>query len=105
MAFARIVDLLRNRLDVAPLEVVQNDQSRLKASCTVRGWVRTKRGNKNVAFIALNDGSVFDNIQIVVDLATIPEENLLGRVHQPVVSVCLCISFGQAATWKDSGIN
>ena len=24
----------------------------------VKGWVRTKRGNKNVAFIALNDGSV-----------------------------------------------
>ena len=45
---------------------------------TARGWVRTKRGNKNVAFIALNDGSVFDNIQIVVDLATIPEENLKG---------------------------
>lgn len=22
----------------------------------VKGWVRTKRGNKNVAFIALNDG-------------------------------------------------
>lgn len=45
---------------------------------TARGWVRTKRGNKNVAFIALNDGSVFDNIQIVVDLTTISEENLKG---------------------------
>ena len=27
------------------------------ATSTVKGWVRTKRGNKNVAFIALNDGS------------------------------------------------
>ncbi|MFR6352837.1 MAG: OB-fold nucleic acid binding domain-containing protein, partial [Alistipes finegoldii] len=33
----------------------------------VKGWVRTKRGNKNVAFIALNDGSCVANIQIVVD--------------------------------------
>ena len=31
-----------------------------------KGWVRTKRGNKNVAFIALNDGSTINNIQIVV---------------------------------------
>ena len=40
----------------------------------VKGWVRTKRGNKNVAFIALNDGSIIHNIQIVVDLANFDEE-------------------------------
>ncbi|HBB91857.1 MAG: asparagine--tRNA ligase [Bacteroidetes bacterium GWF2_49_14] len=34
---------------------------------TVKGWVRTKRGNKNVAFIALNDGSVIHNIQVVAN--------------------------------------
>ena len=43
---------------------------------TVKGWVRTKRGNKNVAFIALNDGSCVANIQIVVDLASFDEEQL-----------------------------
>ena len=32
-----------------------------------KGWVRTKRGNKEIAFIALNDGSTIRNIQIVVD--------------------------------------
>ncbi|MBR5464648.1 MAG: asparagine--tRNA ligase [Alistipes sp.] len=42
----------------------------------VKGWVRTKRGNKNVAFIALNDGSCMRNIQIVVDLQKIAEETL-----------------------------
>ena len=42
----------------------------------VKGWVRTKRGNKNVAFIALNDGSCVGNIQVVVDLAKIAEERL-----------------------------
>ncbi len=44
----------------------------------VKGWVRTKRGNKNVAFIALNDGSCQGNIQVVVDLAKIGEEQLKG---------------------------
>ncbi len=42
----------------------------------VKGWVRTKRGNKNVAFIALNDGSCVANIQVVVDLQKIAEEQL-----------------------------
>ena len=42
----------------------------------VKGWVRTKRGNKNVAFLALNDGSCVANIQIVADLTKISEEEL-----------------------------
>ncbi len=42
----------------------------------VKGWVRTKRGNKNVAFIALNDGSMIHNIQVVADLANFDEEVL-----------------------------
>ncbi len=41
-----------------------------------KGWVRTKRGNKNVAFIALNDGSTINNIQVVVDVASFDEELL-----------------------------
>lgn len=43
---------------------------------SVMGWVRTRRGNKNVAFVALNDGSTIHNIQIVVDLQNFPEEQL-----------------------------
>ena len=42
----------------------------------VKGWVRTRRGNKNVQFVALNDGSTIKNIQIVVDLAKFSEEEL-----------------------------
>ncbi len=42
----------------------------------VKGWVRTKRASKNVAFIALNDGSTIHNLQLVVDLEKIPEEAL-----------------------------
>ena len=42
----------------------------------VKGWVRTRRGNKNVQFIALNDGSTIKNVQIVVDLAKFTDEQL-----------------------------
>ncbi|MDE7190469.1 MAG: asparagine--tRNA ligase [Muribaculaceae bacterium] len=42
----------------------------------VKGWVRTRRGNKNVQFVALNDGSTIRNLQIVFDLGVIDEELL-----------------------------
>ena len=44
-----------------------------------KGWVRTKRGNKGIAFIALNDGSTINNVQIVVDKTLFPED-LLPRI-------------------------
>ena len=44
-----------------------------------KGWVRTKRGNKEIAFIALNDGSTIKNIQIVVDKNGTTEP-LLSRI-------------------------
>ena len=49
------------------------------AQINVKGWVRTKRGSKNVAFIALNDGSTIHNIQIVVDFEKI-EASILANV-------------------------
>jgi asparaginyl-tRNA synthetase len=42
----------------------------------VKGWVRTKREIKNVAFVALNDGSTINNIQVVVDISLFPAELL-----------------------------
>ncbi len=45
----------------------------------ISGWVRTKRGNKQVNFIALNDGSTIHSIQVVADMALFPEE-LMRRV-------------------------
>ncbi len=43
---------------------------------TVMGWVRTFRNNQ---FIALNDGSTNNNIQVVVELGKFPDE-LLKRI-------------------------
>ncbi len=52
-----------------------------------KGWVRTKRGNKNVAFIALNDGSTVNNIQVVCDAAVISEEVLKGITTGACIAV------------------
>jgi asparaginyl-tRNA synthetase len=43
---------------------------------TVKGWVRSRRGNKHVQFIALNDGSCLSTIQVVVDLEKFDAESL-----------------------------
>lgn len=48
--------------------------SQIGAETNVKGWVRTKRGNKNIAFIAINDGSTIHNIQAVADLGKVDEE-------------------------------
>ena len=44
-----------------------------------KGWVRTKRGNKQVKFIAVNDGSTIHNIQVVAPAEKFDEE-LLKRI-------------------------
>ena len=46
----------------------------LGSTISVKGWVRTKRGNNAVAFIALNDGSIVHNLQIVADLTRFDDE-------------------------------
>ena len=64
----------------------------------VRGWVRSRRGNKNVSFIALNDGSTIKNIQIVVDLAFFPEEQL-----KPVTTGSCISATGHLVASQGSG--
>ncbi|MBQ9546070.1 MAG: asparagine--tRNA ligase [Bacteroidales bacterium] len=59
----------------------------LDTSINIKGWVRTKRGNKNVAFLAVNDGSIIHNMQVVVDLANFDEELLKGITTGACVSV------------------
>ncbi|MBO7561887.1 MAG: asparagine--tRNA ligase [Bacteroidales bacterium] len=54
---------------------------------TVKGWVRTKRGNKNVSFIALNDGSTIRNMQIVCDGQKFSED----QMKDITTGACLCV--------------
>lgn len=49
-------------------------KSQVDSLVNVKGWVRTKRGSKGVAFIQLNDGSTINDIQIVVDLEKLGED-------------------------------
>ena len=53
----------------------------------VKGWVRSKRGSKGIFFVALNDGSTINNIQIVGDEAKIPEETVKRITTGACISV------------------
>jgi asparaginyl-tRNA synthetase len=55
------------------------EKFQIGGTVTVKGWVRTKRGNKNVAFIAVNDGSIVHSIQIVADVQNF-DENILKMI-------------------------
>ena len=52
----------------------------LDINVNVKGWVRTKREGKNLSFIALNDGSTINNIQIVADYEQIDPE-IVKEIH------------------------
>ena len=53
----------------------------------VKGWVRTRRGNKNVSFVALNDGSTIKNLQIVIDNAQFSDELLKSITTGAAINV------------------
>src|SRR5574344_2674832 len=82
----RIVDLLK-RTDFG-------------AEVNVKGWVRTRRGSKKVAFVALNDGSTINNVQIVVDPAAYSEE----VIKEITTGACLSVN-GEMVQSVGSGQN
>ena len=63
-----------------------------------KGWVRTRRGSKHVSFIALNDGSTINNIQVVAEGEDFTEELL----KQITTSSCISVS-GVLVASKGSG--
>lgn len=58
-------------------EVLENYKKFLHHDITVYGWVRAFRSNR---FIALNDGSTINNLQIVVDFENF-DENLIKNIN------------------------
>lgn len=68
----------------------------------VKGWVRTKRESKNVAFVALNDGSTINNLQLVLDVQSIDDATLRKITTGASLSVKgkLAESQGAGQTWE-----
>ncbi len=64
MSRTRVIDIINSK--------------ELNKQVHIKGWVRNRRGSKNVAFIALNDGSTIHNLQIVIDFAELGEDIMNG---------------------------
>ncbi len=86
----RVYDLLKGK-----------DESLVDGEVNVKGWVRTKRGNKNIAFIALNDGSIIHNIQVVVDVQAFGNDELLKKI---TTGACISVN-GKLVESQGSGQN
>lgn len=76
--------LVKNRIKIRELL----SSFKIGNEITVKGWVRTKRGNKNIAFIALNDGSIIHNLQIVADIKNFDEE----LIKQITTGSCISVT-------------
>ena len=76
MKRTKVIDLLK-----------RPEETGLGNKVCVKGWVRTKRGNNSVAFIAINDGSIVSNIQVVAD-PTKFDETLMKQI---TTGSCLCV--------------
>lgn len=84
MTRTKIVDLLKSK--------------EIGTDVNIKGWVRTRRGNKNVGFIAINDGSSINNIQVVVDFSKFDEE-----VIKPVTTGACVSVVGKLVESQGSG--
>ena len=78
------------------------------ADVLAKGWVRTKRGNKQIKFIALNDGSTINNIQVVADMSVFDEELMkritTGASLKVTGKLVESVGSGQAVEIQASGI-
>ncbi len=80
--------------------ILQAEQS--QGEVFVQGWLRTVRRSKGVVFLALNDGSCLDSLQIVVgeDSAAFPVAGELGT--GACIGVCgmMVPSPGEGQNWE-----
>ncbi|MGF1533840.1 MAG: asparagine--tRNA ligase [Bernardetiaceae bacterium] len=60
--------------------------SDLNRPVSIKGWLRSKRGSKNVHFLAINDGSCLQSIQVVVDTETFSD-----TLDQALTGACLSV--------------
>ena len=83
-----------NRISIK--ELVEN--KRFNQDFFISGWVRTRRGSKAIGFIMLNDGSCFQDLQVVVE-----DKYMLEEVFKKITSGSSISVLGQLANSKGQG--
>ena len=62
-------------------------QKALGSKVVAHGWVKTRRDSKGIHFIQLNDGSSFQDLQVVIEAGAVPEDALAAATTGACVSV------------------
>lgn len=75
--------------DLTIREIYRNTPQEDTARVQVSGWVRTLRDSKTYAFIELNDGSFFKNLQIVAEEESL--NNFKEVIHYGVGTAIRCV--------------
>ena len=52
------------------IKIKDLNSANIGATVTIKGWIRSVRSPKNFSFIAVNDGSTFNGLQVIADEAT-----------------------------------
>jgi asparaginyl-tRNA synthetase len=77
-------------------------------SVTARGWVKTRRDSKGIHFVQLNDGSCFQDLQVVIEAGVIPDDTLTAITTGACIAVAGELvespASGQAVELKASSI-
>src|SRR5437867_11840205 len=80
----------------------------LGAQVEARGWVKTRRDSKGIHFIQLNDGSSFQDLQVVIEAGAVPEDALGAATTGACVSIrgelIASPGAGQSVELKASGL-
>ncbi|PKL10570.1 MAG: asparagine--tRNA ligase, partial [Spirochaetae bacterium HGW-Spirochaetae-8] len=63
-------------------------QAPSSAIVTAEGWVRTKRESKNVCFLELNDGSSLVGLQIVIDINSFSNQEIITKITTGAALTC-----------------
>lgn len=70
------------------IDIIKNsDKLVLNEEINIKAWVRTKRGNKGIMFLAVNDGSIIHNAQIIIDVPNFDDALLRSITTGSCVSV------------------
>src|SRR5215813_8337750 len=69
------------------------------------GWIKTRRDSKGIHFIQLNDGSSFQDLQIVIESTTIPEQATTGACVRVTGELIASPGAGQPVELKASEIH
>ena len=75
---------------VSPRRVKTSDAKVSEEQVSIKGWVRTVRKQKTLAFVEVNDGSSMSGIQCVLPFDDVDEDTVKGKRIVKVLSF-ICI--------------